>query len=88
MHLKMSSGKRRPFCLGLNVLTDIPTAKRDFAAVRVIGHHQVLIGLISAVKCQVAFERNLSRHSIGSDMELGHQVTMVTKLRCSEEIIM
>ena len=24
MHLKMSSGKQRPCCLGLNVLTDLP----------------------------------------------------------------
>ena len=26
MHLKMSSGKWRPFCLGLNVLIDFPTS--------------------------------------------------------------
>ena len=28
MHLKVSSAKRRPFCLGLNVLTDVATIHR------------------------------------------------------------
>ena len=36
MHLKMSSGKRRPFCLGLNVLTKPTHVSRQYSLFSVL----------------------------------------------------
>ena len=39
MHLKMSSGKRRPFCFGLNVLTTPSLVKKNYLSCLVPSHY-------------------------------------------------
>ena len=39
MHLKMSSAKWRPFCLGLNVLTDFSPLVVPHTCITELGHH-------------------------------------------------
>ena len=68
---------------------DTLTGKRHVASVGVVGHHQVLIGLIGSVKSQAAFESSLSGSpSNDTDIQLRHKAAMVTKLRYSEEMML
>ena len=56
MHLKMSSGYRRPFCLGLNVLTGqaYPDLLHNFPDLWLEAHVQHSVGLIQNQVCAAA----------------------------------
>ena len=66
MHLKMSSGKWRPFCLGLKVLrkyTKIEQEKFEEISWHQFENYYIIVLSPGTIKCRFSFKRHWLKHS-------------------------